>query len=107
MAKRVAIPQDNKEWPDYEYRPFPRWIGRDEFGQDLTAKTEAEVADLEKLRVYPMDLGLDRKGNLVQALHPDEVAIKKTWVVRPAEAVAESGNKLTGDEKPSKTKKAA
>ena len=31
MAKRVAIPQDNKEWPDYEYRPFPRWIGRDEF----------------------------------------------------------------------------
>lgn len=107
MAKRVAIPQDNKEWPDYEYRPFPRWIGRDEFGQDLTAKTEAEVADLEKLRVYPMDLGLDRKGQLVQALHPDEVAIKKTWVVRPVEVVAESGNKLTGEEKPGKTKKAA
>lgn len=107
MAKRVSIPQDNKEWPDYEYRPFPRWVGRDEFGQDLTANSEAEVEELSKLKVYPMDLGLDKKGNLVQALHPDEVAIKKNWVTRPVESVTESGNKLTGDEKTGKTKKAA
>lgn len=96
MAKRSAIPQDTKEWPDYEFRAFPKWVGRDEFGQDLIANSEAKVEELSKLRVYPMDLGLDRHGRLVQALHPDEVAIRKTWVTRPVEKVAESGsNKLT------------
>ena len=108
MAKRSAIPQDTKEWPDYEFRAFPRWIGRDEFGQDLIANSAEEVEELSKLRVYPMDLGLDRHGKLVQALHPDEVSIKKTWVTRPVETVAESAsNKLTEKTEASGGKKKA
>ena len=55
-----------------------------------------------------MDLGLDRHGKLVQALHPDEVSIKKTWVTRPVETVAESAsNKLTEKTEASGGKKKA
>lgn len=93
--KRAAIPQDNREYPDYEYRPYPKWIGRDEFGQDLIANSEADVEALEARKVYPQFLGYDIKGTRVEAMHPDEVAPKKTWVTRPAEKVAEQTNKLT------------
>ena len=92
MAKKAAIPQDNRERPDYEYRPFPKWIGRDEFGQDLVANSAEEVEDLQKRRVYPMDLGLDKTGALVRAMHPDEVTIKKTQVSRPIDKVAETSH---------------
>lgn len=95
MAKKAAIPLDTREWPDYEYRAFPKWVGRDEFGQDLVANSEEEVATLEKRKVYPQDIGYDRMGNLVQILHPDEASIKKTWVVRPMQPVE---NNLTSAE---------
>ncbi len=97
MAKRAAIPQDNREYPDYEYREYPKWVGRDEFGQDLIANTAEDVAGLEERKVYPMVLGLDNRGRRVEAMHPDEVVIRKTWVTRPIDKVAEAAgeNKLT------------
>lgn len=94
MARRAAIPQDNKEWPDYEYRAWPKWIGRDEFGQDLVANSPEDVPGLEERKVYPKELGLDAKGNKVEALHPDELSTKKTLVVRKIEQVTEAGNRL-------------
>lgn len=90
MARKSAIPQDNREWPDYVYRPFPRYIGCDEMGQDLIAQSEAEVEELEARRVYPRVLGLDARGNTITAHHPDELKIKKGQVVRPAAQVAEA-----------------
>lgn len=100
MARRAAIPQDTREWPDYEYRPFPRWVGRDEFGQDLVAQTAEDVEVLEERKVYPKVLGLDAKGNKVQAMHPDELSIKQKQVTRPIESVPEAGeNKLSSKKK--------
>jgi hypothetical protein len=89
MAKTASIPLDTREYPDYVYRPYPRWIGRDEFGQDLIASSEKEVLELEERRVYPKTIGLDARGKVVQVVHPDEEQTKKTQVVGPVQRASE------------------
>lgn len=110
MAKKLAIPEDRREWPDWEYRPFPKWLGRDEVGADLIANSEAEVEELMRQVVYPIDLGHNAKGALIQAMHPDELQMKKNQVTRPLaveKAEAETATVDLSDTKPVKKNKAA
>lgn len=111
MAKKLAIPEDRREWPDWEFRPFPKWVGRDELGNDLIANNAAEVEEMTPQVAFPMPLGYNAKGQLITALHPDEYQGKKNQVVKPleskpevAEAVAET---TTVAEKTTKKNKAA
>ena len=92
MAK-FPVPESNVEWPEWQYRPFPRWIGRDENGADLIAQNEDEAKALAKDVVYPKTLGVDKKGNDVVALDPTEERLKQSDVVPGAKP-----NKLTDKE---------
>lgn len=88
MAKKLAIPEDHREWPDWEYRPFPKWLGRDELGNDLIANTEADLEALTPQVVYPIELGRNAKGVVITAMHPDELQMKKNQVAKPLEEAA-------------------
>lgn len=80
MAKKLAIPESNIEWPEYEHRPFPRWIGADKFGQDLVANNQDEADELAELKVYPKELGKDKNGNMIFAHNLDEERTKMSQV---------------------------
>lgn len=80
MAK-FPVPESNVEWPEWEYRPFPKWIGRDADGADLIAQDESEVKDLEKRKVYPKVIGKNRDGNDIIALNAEEELQKKSQIV--------------------------
>lgn len=81
MAKKLAIPENNREFPEYEYRKFPLYVGGDQYGNALIAKNAEEVADLEKQKVYPLELGKDKNGNPVILNHPSEKKVKASMVV--------------------------
>ncbi len=82
MAKKSAIPDDNREYPEYDYRPFPKFVGNDKNGEALIANSEAEIEKLLERKIYPMALGTDRDGNTVYANHPSEVALRQSDVVK-------------------------
>lgn len=77
MAKESPIPKNNTEWPEWEYRQFPAWVGRDENGADLIAKDKDEAKEMSGRKVYPKVLGVDAKGNEVVALDPKDETRKK------------------------------
>jgi len=99
MAK-FPVPESNVEWPEWQYRPFPRWIGRDVDGAALIAQDESEVKDLEKRKVYPKVIGKNREGNDVIALNAEEEQQKKSQVDPEKSKIADA--KPEG--KPGKTK---
>lgn len=83
MAKKSAIPENNREFPEYEYREFPKYVGGDEYGQPLIAQKPEDVEALLELKVYPKELGLNRDGKTVFANSPDEVTLRMGEVVKP------------------------
>lgn len=93
MAKRSAIPEDNREYPEYEYREFPKYVGGDQYGQPLIAQRPEDVAGLEALKVYPKAVGRNRDGKTVFANSPDEVELRMGEVVQPIEEAASAASK--------------
>lgn len=49
MPKRIAIPADTKEYPDWEYRPYPKYLGTNNAGVGIQAKDEKHHAELLEL----------------------------------------------------------
>lgn len=85
MAKS-PIPETNVEWPEYEYKAFPAWVGRDKNDADLVAKDAEEAKEMSKLRVYPKVLGVNDAGDEVVALNSTEEQLKKADVVGETKA---------------------
>lgn len=80
MAKSYVI-KDEREYPDYEFREYPKHLGFDADGLDIEVKDEdEEIARLSEV-VYPKTLGKDRNGKDVIAMGPTEEGWKSKTVV--------------------------
>ena len=88
---RSALPEFSKlqpngePWPDYVYRPFPRYVGLDAGGKALIANTEEEARSLKEIAVFPQNMGTDKDGKPVIAQNKRELAFFKDRVVTPPE----------------------
>ena len=89
---RSSIPNFGIEYPDYEYRPFPKYVGMDDAGEALIAKDEKEIDKLKELAVYPKVLGKDKNGNEIVAQTPRDAEWLKDKVAK-----SETVNALTGE----------
>jgi hypothetical protein len=92
---RSAIPDFGVEYPEYERRQWPKYVGLDADGEALIAKDEAQFEELKELAVYPKVLGKDRHGNEVVAQNPRDEQWFKAKVVHAAIEEAEPVNALT------------
>ena len=81
---KFPVPESNVEWPEYVFRQFPAFIGRDANGADLIANDADEAKALLKEKVYPKVLGVNKAGNEILALTPDDERLKASDVVKPA-----------------------
>lgn len=88
---RSVIPDFGIEYPDYVYRPFPKYAGLDENGEVLIAENEEEHRRLREIAVYPKVLGKDKDGNDVVAQTPRDAQWFASKVVKAVE------NALTDD----------
>lgn len=80
MAKS-ALPPDTREFPDYEFREYPKHLGFDEAGTDIVVADEKEEIERLDHVVYPKKLGKDKNGKDVFANHPDQEGWKAKLVV--------------------------
>lgn len=84
---RLPIPESYKlqpngeEWPEYEYQPFPKYVGADEFGEAVIAKDEKEYEELKGTTYFPRVMGKDKNGNDVVAQNPRDLEWLKGQVV--------------------------
>jgi hypothetical protein len=101
---RSAIPDFGTEYPEYEYKAWPKYVGMDADGEALIAKDKAQFDELKELAAYPKVLGKDKSGNELVAQNPRDEAWLKAKVVHAAIEAAEPVNALT--DKPSKKKAA-
>lgn len=81
---KFPVPESNVEWPEYQFRAFPAWVGRDANGADLIAHDADEAKALLKEKVYPKVLGVNKAGNDIIALNADEERSKAGDVVEKA-----------------------
>lgn len=82
---RSPIPDFGTEWPEYEYRPFPRYVGADQFGEAIIAKDEKEYEALKGTEYFPRVMGKDKDGKDVIAQNPRDLEWLKASVVTPPE----------------------
>lgn len=82
---RSAIPDFGKEWPAYEYKPWPKYVGLDAEGEALIAKDQDEFDAMKPLAAYPKVMGTDKNGKEVIANIPRDLEWKKAQVVKPPE----------------------
>ena len=82
---RSAIPDFGKEWPKYEYKPFPKYVGMDESGEAIIAKDEKEYEALKGTETFPKLMGKDKNGKDVIAQKPRDLEWLKASVVTPPE----------------------
>lgn len=82
---RSAIPDFGKEWPEYEYKPFPKFVGLNELGEAIIAKDEKELAALKGTEFFPRVMGRDKDGKDVIARRPRDLEWLKAQVVTPPE----------------------
>lgn len=94
---RSAIPDFGIEYPEYEKRNWPKYVGLDAAGEALIAKDKAQFEELKELAVYPKVLGKDRHGNELVAQNPRDEEWLKAKVVHAAIDAAEPVNDLTGE----------
>ena len=92
---RSAIPDFGIEYPEYEYRPFPKYVGMTADGEALIAKDKTELEELKELAVYPKVLGKDKHGNEIIAQNPRDEEWLAGKVAKPSVPEA---NALTGEE---------
>lgn len=67
---KLPIPDFGIEYPEYVYRPFPKYVGLDDQGEALLADSDEEARRLKELAVYPKVLGKDKNGADVIAQSP-------------------------------------
>jgi hypothetical protein len=94
---RLAIPDFGVEYPDYEYKAWPKYVGMTADGEALIAKDKDQYAELKELAVYPKVLGKDKHGNELVAQNPRDEEWLKAKVVHKAIEAAEPVNELTGE----------
>jgi hypothetical protein len=82
---RSAIPDFGVEYPPYEYKPFPRYVGSDELGEAIIAKDEKEYEALKGTEYFPRVMGKDKAGRDVIAQIPRDLEWLKGQVVTPPE----------------------
>lgn len=82
---KLPIPDWGHEYPDYVYRPWPKWVGIDAEGNHLEAESEEEFRRLKEIAVYPKVLGKDRDGKDVVAQSERD---EKWFASRVVKAVA-------------------
>jgi len=104
---RSAIPDWGQEFPDYEYKAWPKYVGMTADGEALIAKDKAEFERMKELAVYPKILGKDKGGNEIIAQNPRDEAWFKNKVVHAAIEAAEPVNDLTGEPRRSAHRKAS
>jgi hypothetical protein len=94
---RSAIPDFGTEYPEWKYRPWPKYAGLDEAGDALIAENEEEFRRFKELAVYPKVLGNDKFGNEIIAQNPRDEQWLKNKVIKAAIDAAEPVNELTGE----------
>lgn len=94
---RSAIPDWGTDYPPYEYREYPKYVGMTEDGEALIAKDEKHLAELKELAFYPRSLGRDKHGKEIVAQNPRDAEWLKEKVVKAAIASAEPVNALTDE----------
>lgn len=82
---RLPIPDFGTEYPEYEYHPFPRYVGADQFGEAIIAKDEKEYEALKGTEYFPRVMGTDKDGKDVVAQSPRDLEWLKSSVVKPPE----------------------
>jgi len=82
---RSPIPMTMQEWPEYEYKPFPKQVGLDADGNQIIAHKEDEIEGLQALVVYPKKLGKDKNGKALIAQHPSQEVWMTKLVVKDVE----------------------
>lgn len=80
---RSPIPVTDREWPEYEYRPFPRQIGLDANGEAIDVNSDDEAEERAAEVVYPKLLGKNKDGKDVIASHPSQEPWMILTVVKP------------------------
>lgn len=82
---RLAIPDFGTEYPEYQYHPFPRFVGLDAEGEPLIAQDEDEARRFKDIAVFPKLMGKDKDGKDVIANIPRDLEWKKNQVATPPE----------------------
>lgn len=95
---RSAIPDWGQEYPEYEYKAWPKYVGMSAEGEALIAKNKEEFEAMKADAVYPKVLGKDRHGNELIAQNPrDEEWLKAKVIHKAIDNAEPSDNTLTGD----------
>ena len=84
MAKSYAI-KDEREYPEYEFREFPKHLGFDSDGEEIVVAHADEEAERVGDVVHPKHIGKDRNGKDVIAMTPAEEGWKSKLVIAPKE----------------------
>jgi hypothetical protein len=82
---RSAIPDFGIEYPPYEYKAWPKYVGLDAEGAALIAKDQKEYDEFLPIRVFPKLMGKDKAGKDVIAQIPRDLEWLKGQVVTPPE----------------------
>lgn len=83
--RRSAIPDFGIEYPEYEYRPYPRYVGSTIEGEAIIANDEKEYEALKGTEYFPRVMGKDKNGRDVIAQQPRDLEWLKASVVTPPE----------------------
>lgn len=98
---RSAIPDWGTEYPDYEYKAWPKYVGMTADGEVLTAKDQVQFDEMKEIAAYPKVLGKDKHGNELVAQNPrDEDWLKAKVHVEKAVENALNGEVRRGPGRP-------
>lgn len=76
---------NGKDWPDYKYVPYPRYVGATAEGEAIVANDEKEYETLKGTEYFPKNMGKDKHGKDVIAQQPRDLEWLKVSVVTPPE----------------------
>ena len=82
---RSPIPVTDREWPEYEYRPFPKQIGLDANGEAINVNSDDEAEERSGEVIYPKLLGKDKHGKDVIASSPSQEVWMALIIIKPKE----------------------
>lgn len=90
---RSAIPDWGQEYPDYEYKAWPKYVGMTAEGEALIAKDQAQFDAMKDDVAYPKVLGKDKHGNDLIAQNPRD----EDWLKAKVHVDKAVENALHGD----------
>lgn len=88
MPKSYVI-KDEREYPEYEYREYPKHLGFDAEEQEIVVAHAEEEADRASEVVWPKHLGKDKHGRDVVAMTPAEEGWKSKHVAAQKKEIFE------------------